>query len=136
MRLLIVVEQTDTGYSAYSPDTDGCVAVGPSREEVERTMREAITLRLAHLRGEDQAVPEPRSYATYVEVSPDLTSPAVGWSARRIAVARIGDGSRLRIPLQQDPSPPLAPPFLTPPCQPAARVSSARPAPQPYRYCK
>ena len=69
MRLLIVVEQTDTGYSAYSPDVEGCVAAGTSREEVERSMREAITLHLGQLRGEGQEVPEPRSYATYVEVA-------------------------------------------------------------------
>ena len=59
MRLLIVVEQTDTGYSAYSPDVEGCVAAGPSREEVEQSMREAITLHLGQLRGEGQEVPEP-----------------------------------------------------------------------------
>jgi predicted RNase H-like HicB family nuclease len=69
MRLLIVVEQTDTGYSAYSPDVEGCVAAGHSREEVEGSMREAITLHLEQLRGEGQRVPAPRSYATYVEVA-------------------------------------------------------------------
>jgi len=69
MRLLIVVEQTDTGYSAYSPDVAGCVAAGPSREEVEQSMREAITLHLGQLRGDGEAVPQPRSYATYVEVA-------------------------------------------------------------------
>ena len=69
MRLLIVVERTDTGYSAYSPDVEGCVAAGPSREEVEQSMHEAITLHLEQMRDEGQEVPEPRSYATYVEVA-------------------------------------------------------------------
>jgi predicted RNase H-like HicB family nuclease len=69
MRLLIVVEQTATGYSAYSPDVEGCVAAGSTRDEVERRMREAIELHFEQLRGEGQAVPEPRSYATYVEVA-------------------------------------------------------------------
>ena len=69
MRLLVVVEQTDTGYSAYSPDVEGCAAAGSTREEVEQSMREAIALHLEQLRGEGQAVPEPRSYATYVEVA-------------------------------------------------------------------
>jgi len=32
-------------------------------------MREAITLHLEQLRGEGKAVPEPRSYVTYVEVA-------------------------------------------------------------------
>lgn len=69
MRLLVVVEQTDTGYSAYSPDVEGCGAAGSTREEVEQSMREAIALHLEQLRGEGQTVPEPRSYATYVEVA-------------------------------------------------------------------
>jgi predicted RNase H-like HicB family nuclease len=35
-RYLIVIEQSDTGYSAYSPDLPGCIATGLTREEVER----------------------------------------------------------------------------------------------------
>ncbi|MBL8977947.1 MAG: type II toxin-antitoxin system HicB family antitoxin [Gemmatimonadetes bacterium] len=69
MKVLIIVEQTPTGYSAYSPDIDGCVATGASREEVEGTMREAIEFHLEGLRAEGQAVPVPHSYATFVEVA-------------------------------------------------------------------
>ncbi|MEF9427318.1 MAG: type II toxin-antitoxin system HicB family antitoxin, partial [Candidatus Mariimomonas ferrooxydans] len=28
MKYLIVIEETETGYSAYSPDLEGCVATG------------------------------------------------------------------------------------------------------------
>ena len=45
-KYLIVVEKTGTGYSAYSPDLDGCVATGKTREEVEREMQEAIAFHL------------------------------------------------------------------------------------------
>ena len=69
MKILIVVEKTDTGYSAYSPDVPGCAATGATREEVERTMREAIAFHLDGLRAEGYEVPEPSSYATYVEVA-------------------------------------------------------------------
>jgi predicted RNase H-like HicB family nuclease len=69
MRILIVVEKTETGYSAYSPDIPGCVATGATREEVERTMREAISFHLEGLRADGYQVPEPTSYATYVEVA-------------------------------------------------------------------
>ena len=69
MQLLIVAAKTDTGYSAYSPDAEGCAAAGATPEQVEQSMREAIALHLEQLRGEGQAVPEPRSYATYVEVA-------------------------------------------------------------------
>ena len=69
MRILIIVEKTDTGYSAYSPDVPGCVATGATREEVEQTMRGAISFHLEGLRAEGYEVPEPSSYATYVEVA-------------------------------------------------------------------
>jgi len=49
MRILIVVEQTETGFSAYAPDLPGCVATGPTRQDVEATMREAIALHLEGL---------------------------------------------------------------------------------------
>jgi predicted RNase H-like HicB family nuclease len=49
-KYLIVVEDTVTGFSAYSPDLDGCVATGVSRGEVEKNMREAIEFHLDGLR--------------------------------------------------------------------------------------
>ena len=69
MKLLIVVEQTGTGYSAYSPDLPGCVATGHSREDVERTMREAMGFHVEALHAEGLALPEPHTYATMVEVA-------------------------------------------------------------------
>jgi predicted RNase H-like HicB family nuclease len=67
-RYLIVIEETNTGFSAYSPDLDGCVSTGATREEVEQNMREAIAFHLDGLREEGQAVPEPRTYSAYVEL--------------------------------------------------------------------
>jgi predicted RNase H-like HicB family nuclease len=69
MKILVIVEQTDTGYSAYSPDVPGCVATGPTRLEVEKTIRQAIEFHLDSLRAEGLAVPEPHTYATVVEVA-------------------------------------------------------------------
>ena len=40
-RYLIIVEETATGYSAYSPDLPGCVAAGKARDSVEREMHHA-----------------------------------------------------------------------------------------------
>lgn len=68
MRYLVIVEQTATGYSAYSPDLEGCVATGRTREEVENEMREAIAFHIEGLRQHGEAVPAPGSYSTYVEV--------------------------------------------------------------------
>ncbi len=68
MSYLIVIEETKTGYSAYSPDLLGCVATGKSREEVERNMNEAIELHLEGLRIEGYVIPKPHSYATRANV--------------------------------------------------------------------
>ena len=51
-KYLIVVEKTATGYSAFSPDLPGCIATGATREEVEKTMREAVQFHLDGLREE------------------------------------------------------------------------------------
>jgi predicted RNase H-like HicB family nuclease len=67
-KYLIVVEQTGTGYSAYSPDLDGCVATGKTREEVESQMQEAIAFHLEGMTRNGDPIPEPRSYSAYVEV--------------------------------------------------------------------
>jgi predicted RNase H-like HicB family nuclease len=67
-KYLIIIEQTATGFSAYSPDLQGCVSTGQTRKEVEENMREAIAFNLEGLREEGQAVPEPHTYSAYVEL--------------------------------------------------------------------
>jgi predicted RNase H-like HicB family nuclease len=67
-RYLVIIEQTTTGLSAYSPDLPGCVATGATREEVEKEMREAIEFHLEGLRLEGETIPAPRSEAIYCEV--------------------------------------------------------------------
>ncbi len=67
-KYLVVIEETGTGYSAYSPDLPGCVTTGATREKVEENMREAIRLHLDTLREDDQPLPEPHSYSVSVEV--------------------------------------------------------------------
>lgn len=67
-KYLIVVEETTTGYSAFSPDVPGCVSTGASRDEVEQNMSEAIRLHLAGLRQDATELPEPHTYSAYVEV--------------------------------------------------------------------
>jgi predicted RNase H-like HicB family nuclease len=69
MKLLVVVEQTETGYSAYAPDLPGCVATGGSPQEVEHTMREALKLHLEGMQAAGLVAPEPHTYATTIEVA-------------------------------------------------------------------
>ena len=68
MKYLIVIEQTDTGHSAYAPDVPGCIATGSTREEVEREMKNAIAFHLDGLKTEGIAIPQPSSSWSYVEI--------------------------------------------------------------------
>ncbi|HXH48394.1 MAG TPA: type II toxin-antitoxin system HicB family antitoxin [Terriglobia bacterium] len=67
-RFLIDIEETGTGYAAYSPDFPGCVSTGHTRDEVERNMREAIEFHLEGMRLEGMEVPEPHTYSAYFEI--------------------------------------------------------------------
>ena len=67
-KYLVVIEETSTGYSAYSPDLEGRAATGHTREEVEKNMQKAIEFHLEGLRLEGVHVPQPHTYSTYVEV--------------------------------------------------------------------
>lgn len=69
MKILVIVERSETGYAAYAPDVPGCIATGESQAEVERTMRDALEFHLEGLRADGIAVPAPESYATMVEVA-------------------------------------------------------------------
>ena len=69
LRYLIVIEETATGFSAYSPDLPGCVATGGSDPEVKQAMREAIEFHVAGLREHGEPVPAPQSSSDYVEIS-------------------------------------------------------------------
>ena len=68
MKYLVVIEKTDQGFSAYSPDIDGCVATGRTRQAVEKRMREAIALHIDGLKRAGCEVPEPRAYSTYLDL--------------------------------------------------------------------
>ena len=58
-RYPIVVEATETGFSAYSPDLPGCISTGATRDEVEANMRQAVEFHIEGLRLDGLPVPEP-----------------------------------------------------------------------------
>jgi predicted RNase H-like HicB family nuclease len=68
MQYLVVIERGPTSFGAYVPDLPGCVAVGESRPEVERLIREAIAFHIEGLREDGRAVPEPKSTPQLVSV--------------------------------------------------------------------
>lgn len=68
-RYLIIIEETSTGYSAYSPDLPGCVATGSTRAEMQGEMQDAIEFHIEGLRADGLPIPEASSSAEYVEVA-------------------------------------------------------------------
>ncbi len=68
MKYLVVVEKTDTGFSAYSPDLPGCIATGATREEIEQTMRETMEFHLEGMRLEGHEPPQAASYSANLKV--------------------------------------------------------------------
>ena len=64
MKYLIVVEKTETGFSAYSPDLLGCVTTGATEEETEANMKEAIAFHVKGLKEEGLPVPQPSTKST------------------------------------------------------------------------
>lgn len=69
MKYLVILEPTNDGFSAYSPDLDGCVAAGADRDETIALMREAIAFHLEGLAAEGLPIPLPRSQVAEVEVA-------------------------------------------------------------------
>src|SRR5437762_9124031 len=61
MKYLVVIEKTKTGFSAYSPDLQGCVAAARTRPSVLRAMRKAVEFHLEGLRLQGMRRPDPGS---------------------------------------------------------------------------
>ncbi|HXP83081.1 MAG TPA: type II toxin-antitoxin system HicB family antitoxin [Bryobacteraceae bacterium] len=68
-RYPVIIEQTGTGYSAYSPDVPGCVAVGDTQEETRRNFRDALA---AHF----------EAMCEVGELIPNRTLQSTMWKAR------------------------------------------------------
>jgi predicted RNase H-like HicB family nuclease len=66
---LIVIEQTPSGYSAYSPDVPGCIATGKTKEEVEHEIHEALEFHFEGLRNEGLPIPTPSAYSSRVRIA-------------------------------------------------------------------
>lgn len=69
MKYLIILEPTTTGFSAYSPDLDGCVAAAADRDETIALMREAIEFHLEGLTASGESIPAPSSEPVHVELT-------------------------------------------------------------------
>ncbi|HEY6356771.1 MAG TPA: type II toxin-antitoxin system HicB family antitoxin [Vicinamibacterales bacterium] len=69
MKYAVVIERGTASYGASVPDLPGCIAVGATREAVERLIQEAIALHIAELREEGLALPTPDTRVTTIDVA-------------------------------------------------------------------
>ena len=68
-RYPLVIEPTNTGYSAFSPDVPGCATVGDTEEETRRNFQDALAAHFEVMREIGEPIPEPRASVDYVEVA-------------------------------------------------------------------
>ena len=68
-RYPVVIEPTSTGFSAYSPDVPGCVAVGGTEDETRLNFREALAEHFQAMREIGAPIPEPHTSVDYVDVA-------------------------------------------------------------------
>ena len=69
MKYLIIIEPTDTGFSAYSPDVPGCVATGDTENETKLNMADAIAFHFEGMTEAGEQIPASHSIAEYVEIA-------------------------------------------------------------------
>jgi predicted RNase H-like HicB family nuclease len=69
MRYAVVIEKSESNFSAYVPDLPGCIATGATIGEVESEIRDAIAFHLEGMREDGVTPPIPQSQVEYVEVA-------------------------------------------------------------------
>jgi predicted RNase H-like HicB family nuclease len=68
-RYPVIIEETSTGYSAYSPDIPGCAAAGDTKEETRHNFQDALAAHFDAMREIGEPSPQPNSSVDYVEVA-------------------------------------------------------------------
>ncbi len=66
-KYLIVIEKTNTGFSAYSPDVLGCIAASETIESTVENMKLALRVHLKSMREDNEPIPKPRGIESYWE---------------------------------------------------------------------
>ncbi|WP_020565008.1 type II toxin-antitoxin system HicB family antitoxin [Methylosarcina fibrata] len=69
MKYAVVIEKTQSKFSAFVPDLPGCVAMGATVEEVENQIREAIEFHIEGMRQDGEEIPQPSCSVEYIEVA-------------------------------------------------------------------
>jgi predicted RNase H-like HicB family nuclease len=57
-RIIVVLEKTENGYSAYLPDLPGCISTGETISDVRNNIKDAVDFHLEGIQIENLPVPE------------------------------------------------------------------------------
>jgi predicted RNase H-like HicB family nuclease len=68
-RYAVIIERTNTDFSAFSPDVPGCAAVGETEDETRRNFQDALAAHFDAMREIGEPIPEPQSSVDYVEIA-------------------------------------------------------------------
>ncbi len=68
MEYLVIIEKGDSSFGAYVPDLLGCVAVGSTRREVLKLIREGVALHIEALRKAGEPIPLPSSKSELIKI--------------------------------------------------------------------
>ena len=74
----VVFENSPTNYAAFCPDIPGCWATGDTLEEARGVLRQIIRHRLGVEVPDGVIMPEPQSWAEFVEVDVPVTAEGIG----------------------------------------------------------
>jgi predicted RNase H-like HicB family nuclease len=66
-KYLVVIEQSEKNYSAYSPDVLGCVATGDTIDETVSEMRSALEAHIGFMIEEGDDAPKPKGVQAYLD---------------------------------------------------------------------
>jgi len=69
LEYLVIIEKTDTGYSAYVPDLPGCITVGTTQQEIEQNIQQAILMHLEGMQEDGIDIPMPSTQAVTMPIS-------------------------------------------------------------------
>ena len=65
----VIFEHSGKSWGAYAPDLPVCVAVATTREQVEKLIKEAISLHIEDLKAKGEPIPEPAHFAASIAVA-------------------------------------------------------------------
>ena len=63
----VIIEGSESSFSAYVPDLPVCVALGKTEAKVRRLIHEAIAFHIGELRAAGEPIPSPTSSVELVE---------------------------------------------------------------------